>query len=229
MAVSHSGKVAVVTGASSGMGKGLARMFAEEGYNVVCAARSEETLTAVVADIAAAGLPQAYAVKTDVTQQADCANLIEKAEAIGPVHILMNCAGVMYFTLMKNSKKDQWAQTIDVNCKGLVHCVGEVLPHMRARKSGHIINISSDASRMLFPALTVYCASKAFIQMFSKGLRAECVGSGIRVTDIQPGDVKTNLIMNNDDEEAAKKVGVLIGKEVGIEAPREQCWTLRIS
>jgi len=93
---------------------------------------------------------------------------------------------------------------------------------MRQRGSGHIINISSDASRMLFPALSVYCGTKAFVQMFTKGLRAECVGTGIRVTDIQPGDVKTNLIVNNDDDEAAKKLGVIIGKEVGIETPREQ-------
>ena len=191
---SGSGKVAVVTGASSGMGKGLARMFAEEGFNVVCAARSEDKLTELVADIAAAGLPQAYAVKTDVTKVEDCERLITEAEKVGPVHVLMNCAGVMYFTLMKNMKKNQWAQMIDVNCKGIVNCCGEVLPHMRSRNAGHIINISSDAARMLFPALSVYCASKAFVQMFSKGLRAECVGSGVRVTDIQPGDVKTNLI-----------------------------------
>lgn len=219
---SGSGKVAVVTGASSGMGKGLARMFAEEGFNVVCAARSEDKLTELVADIAAAGLPQAYAVKTDVTKVEDCERLITEAEKVGPVHVLMNCAGVMYFTLMKNMKKNQWAQMIDVNCKGIVNCCGEVLPHMRSRNAGHIINISSDAARMLFPALSVYCASKAFVQMFSKGLRAECVGSGVRVTDIQPGDVKTNLIMHNSDTEAAEKVGVLIGKEVGIETPREQ-------
>lgn len=70
---------------------------------------------------------------------------------------------------------------------------------MLTNKTGHIINISSDAARMLFPALSVYCATKAFIQVFTKGLRAECVGTGIRVTDIQPGDVKTNLIVNNDD------------------------------
>ena len=158
----------------SNSAQGLARMFAEEGFHVVCAARSEDKLSELVAEIAAAGLPKAYAVKTDVTKQEDCANLIEKAEAVGPVQILMNCAGVMYFTLMKNLKKNQWAQMIDVNCKGIVNCVGEVLPHMRARKTGHIINISSDASRMLVPALSVYCASKAFVQMFSKGLRAEC-------------------------------------------------------
>jgi len=97
------GKVAVVTGASSGMGRGLARMFAEEGFHVVAAARSEDKLSDLVAEIASAGLPQAYAIKTDVTLVEDCENLIAKAEAIGPVQILMNCAGVMFETnLFKN-------------------------------------------------------------------------------------------------------------------------------
>ena len=169
-------KVAVVTGASSGQGRGLAKMFAEEGYTVVGGARRQNELDELVKEIAANGHPAAYGVKCDVRKFEDCQNLIKTAEEIGPVHILMNCAGVMYFTLMKNARKDQWWETIDTNCKGLVQCTGEVLPHMRARGAGHILNISSDCSRMLFPALSVYCASKAFVQMFSKGLRAECVG-----------------------------------------------------
>jgi len=79
---------------------------------------------------------------------------------------------------------------------------------MLAAKKGHIVNISSDAARQLFGALTVYNAAKAFVQVFSKGLRAECVGTGLRVTDVQPGDTATGLIMRNDDPEAAEKMGV---------------------
>jgi NADP-dependent 3-hydroxy acid dehydrogenase YdfG len=121
----------------------------------------------------------------------------------------------MYFTLMKNQHYDEWEQTIDTNCKGVVNLCGAVLPHMLSASTGHIINISSDAARTIFPALAVYNASKAFVNIFTKGLRAECVGTGLRVTDVQPGDVATNLIMKNSDQEAADKVGVAIGKVVG--------------
>eukprot|EP01063_Lacrimia_lanifica_P022069 TRINITY_DN29775_c0_g1_i1.p1 TRINITY_DN29775_c0_g1~~TRINITY_DN29775_c0_g1_i1.p1 ORF type:complete len:291 (+),score=101.41 TRINITY_DN29775_c0_g1_i1:77-874(+) len=215
------GLVAVVTGASSGMGRALAVMFAKEGYTVVVAARRMAKLEEVVAEVRQAGdVPAAYACATDVTKRADCEALAAFAASKGPVHILMNCAGVMYFTLLKNGLKDQWEDMIDVNVKGVVNMCGAVLPLMRERKAGHILNISSDAARCLFPALSVYCGTKAFVQMFSKGLRAECVGTGIRVTDIQPGDVRTNLIMHNTDAEAAEKVGVAIGKEVGAESDR---------
>merc|ERR1712203_1106932 len=129
--------------------------------------------------------------------------------------------GVMYFTLMKNLHYDEWEQTIDINCKGTVNACGAVLPHMLAAKTGHIVNISSDAAKTLFPALTVYNAAKSFVSVFTKGLRAECVGTGLRVTDIQPGDTATNLIMTNSDREAADKVGVNIGQVIGTGAARE--------
>lgn len=129
--------------------------------------------------------------------------------------ILVNCAGVMYFTMMKNLHYDEWEQTVDINCKGVVNTCGAVFPIMLEAKTGHIINISSDAAKTIFPALSVYNASKAFVAVFSKGLRAECVGTGIRVTDVQPGDTATNLIMKNSDAEAAEKLGVGIGKVVG--------------
>merc|ERR1711971_763832 len=88
-------------------------------------------------------------------------------------------------------------------------------PYMLNRKSGHIVNISSDAARQTFPALTVYNASKAFVHEFTKGLRCECVGTGVRVSELQPGDVRTDLIMTNSDKEAAEKLGVAIGQKVG--------------
>merc|ERR1719491_934939 len=131
------------------------------------------------------------------------------------IDVLVNCAGVMYFTLMKNLHYDEWEQTIDINCKGTVNVCGAVFPHMLAAKSGHIVNISSDAAKTVFPALTVYNAAKAFVSVFTKGLRCECVGTGLRVTDIQPGDTATNLMLTNSDQEAAKKMGVAIGKVVG--------------
>jgi NADP-dependent 3-hydroxy acid dehydrogenase YdfG len=131
------------------------------------------------------------------------------------IDILINAAGVMYFTLMKNSHEEEWEQTVDINCKGVVNCCGSVIKRMLPSKSGHIVNISSDASRTVFPALAVYNASKAFVTTFSKGLRCELVGTGLRVTDIQPGDTRTNLLQNNTDQEAADKVGVKIKEVIG--------------
>jgi NADP-dependent 3-hydroxy acid dehydrogenase YdfG len=136
-------------------------------------------------------------------------------ERFGRIDVLANCAGVMYFTLLRNLQYAQWKQTIDTNCTGTVNVCGAVLPHMLSAKQGHIVNVSSDAARQVFPALAVYNASKAFVNTFSKSVRAECVGTGVRVTDIQPGDTATNLIMENTDSEAAGKVGVTIGEVVG--------------
>merc|ERR1719399_1138075 len=110
--------------------------------------------------------------------------------------------------MMKNKKYDEWQQTIDVCVTGTTNCCGAVFPAMVERKTGHIVNISSDAARTVFPALTVYNAAKTYVQVLSKGLRAEAVGTGVRVTDIQPGDVRTGLLLQNSDSEAASKVGV---------------------
>jgi len=202
-----SGQVAIVTGASSGIGLAVAEALLGRGMTVVQVSRSITPASA---------LPGATAIAADVTDRA----AIHAAVATvigdnGRVDLLVNCAGVMYFTLMKNAKYEQWERTIDVNCKGTVNATGAVLPHMLAAKRGHVVNISSDAARTLFGALTVYNAAKAFVHVFSKGLRAECVGTGLRVTDIQPGDTATNLIVKNDDAEAAAKMGVTIGAVVG--------------
>lgn len=131
-------------------------------------------------------------------------------------------AGVMYFTNMKNLHEDEWERTVDVNCKGTMFGVGAVLGGMVERGSGHIVNISSDAGRRIFPSLTVYCASKFFVETMSEGLRRELVGSGVKVTTIQPGDCATDLVMNNTDKEAAEEQGVSIGVKVGTGSTENQ-------
>lgn len=129
--------------------------------------------------------------------------------------MLLLTAGVMYFTSMKNLHEDEWERTVDVNCKGTMFGVGAVLGGMIERGSGHIVNISSDAGRRIFPSLAVYSASKFFVEAMSEGLRREVVGTGLKVTTIQPGDCATDLIMNNTDKEAAEEQGVTIGVKVG--------------
>jgi NADP-dependent 3-hydroxy acid dehydrogenase YdfG len=123
----------------------------------------------------------------------------------------------MYFTLMKTQKIGDWHKMIDTNCKGVVNMCGLVIPHFLANPSGekHVINISSDAARTVFPCLAVYNASKAFVQTFSKSLRCELVNTNVRVTDLQPGDTRTNLVQENTDSAALDKVGVAGQELVG--------------
>ncbi|KAF4661699.1 hypothetical protein FOZ61_003033 [Perkinsus olseni] len=211
---SLAGKVAVVTGASSGIGEGFARRLAAEGCKVALAARREDRLNNIVDELKQKGLT-AMAVATDVSSQDSVKSLFTSVEAeLGPVDIVVNCAGVMYFTLHRSQHWDEWERTIDINCKGVVYTSGAVLPSMLERKVGHIINISSDAATTIFPALSVYNASKAFVHVFSKSLRGETVGTGIRVTELQPGDVGTDLVVNNTDTDAANTIGVTIGKTI---------------
>eukprot|EP00238_Polyblepharides_amylifera_P003638 CAMPEP_0196578884 /NCGR_PEP_ID=MMETSP1081-20130531/11609_1 /TAXON_ID=36882 /ORGANISM="Pyramimonas amylifera, Strain CCMP720" /LENGTH=257 /DNA_ID=CAMNT_0041898271 /DNA_START=86 /DNA_END=859 /DNA_ORIENTATION=- len=217
------GKIAVVTGASRGIGASIAKALALEGCAVALGARGQKELNAVKLEIETSG-GKACAAVTDVRKAAELRALVACAESElgGPVDILVNVAGVMYFTLMKNLHEEEWEQTVDVNCKGVLNGVASVLPSMTARDSGHIINISSDAARDVFPALTVYSASKHFVWAVSKGLRKELVGTNIRVTDIQPGDVATDLVMRNSDQEAAEQAGVKIGEKVGAGSTRNQ-------
>lgn len=134
----------------------------------------------------------------------------------------VHMTGVMYFTNMKNLHEDEWERTVDVNCKGTMFGIGAVLGGMVERGSGHIVNISSDAGRRIFPSLAVYCASKYFVEAMSEGLRRELVGTGLKVTTIQPGDCATDLVMNNTDTEAAEEQGVSIGVKVGTGSTENQ-------
>jgi len=216
------GKVAVITGASSGIGAGIARGLAAEGCAVAIAARRVEKLKEVESSITSNG-GKALSVATDVTKRDDVRALVKAAEdTLGPVDIMVNCAGVMYFTLMKNLHEDEWERQVDINCKGVLNGVAAVLDGMVKRDAGHIINISSDAGRDVFPSLTVYSATKHFVWAVSKGLRKELVGTKVRVTDIQPGDVATDLVMENTDKEAADALGVAIGQKVGTGCSRSQ-------
>ena len=130
------GKIAIVTGASSGIGRGIARELARAGAVTILAARSADKLRSLADEIAADG-GTAHVVPTDVTREEDLLKLFSETERLaGPVDILVNAAGVMYFTMMKNLHEDEWERTIDTNCKGVVNGVGAVLQQMLARKRG---------------------------------------------------------------------------------------------
>lgn len=207
------GRVAVVAGASSGIGAAVARALNREGVLVALAARREDALREVRAGLD--GGARSIAVPTDVTDRARVQALVESAEEdLGPVEILVNCAGVMYYTLMQNLRQDEWERTVEVNCKGAVNCIGAVLPAMLGRGRGHIVTISSDAGRKVFPGLAVYSASKFFVEALSQGLRLETAGTGLKVTTVQPGNVATDLISMSADEEALEAYGQPSGARI---------------
>jgi NADP-dependent 3-hydroxy acid dehydrogenase YdfG len=201
-------RVAVVTGASSGIGAAVVRVLNAEGAHVALAARREAALLEIQAGLDSSDGRKYMVYPTDVTDREQVCSLVARVEEeLGPVEILVNCAGVMYYTLMKNRRQEEWERTVEVNCKGALNCVGAVLTGMLEIGRGHIVTISSDAGRKVFPGLAVYSASKFFVEALSQGLRLETAGTGLKVTTIQPGNVATDLISMSEDEEALGEYG----------------------
>ncbi|WP_116125391.1 SDR family oxidoreductase [Lewinella sp. IMCC34183] len=197
-----SGKTAIITGASSGIGEATAKKLAADGAYVVLAARRTERLEELKSDIEKAG-GKALVVETDVTDRDAVKNLVKQAKSnFGPVDILVNNAGLMPLSYMKNLHVDEWMTMVDVNLKGVLLCLAEVLPDMTERKSGHIINISSVAGREVMAGSAVYSATKFAVRALSDGLRQELAPKhNIRVTCIEPGAVETELTETITDKE----------------------------
>jgi NADP-dependent 3-hydroxy acid dehydrogenase YdfG len=194
------GKIAIVTGASSGIGAATARKLAAAGAKVGLAARRVDRLEALVAQIESAG-GTARAVRMDVVDRASVdAGVDALVEHFGGLDIVFNNAGLMPLSDVDALKVDEWHRMVDVNVKGLLNSTAATLPHLIARGGGHIVNTSSIAGRKVFPGLAVYCATKHAVSAFTEGLRLE-VGKKhrIRVTSIQPGAVDTELFTHISD------------------------------
>ncbi|NMY49732.1 SDR family oxidoreductase [Pseudomonas sp. WS 5011] len=188
-----SGKVVIITGASSGLGEATARHLAEKGARVVLAARRKDKLDALVAELVKAG-GQAVAYQTDVTSQDDVKALIQGAiDTFGRLDVLVNNAGLMAIAPLSEGRVDEWDRMIDINIKGLLYGVAAALPVFRQQNSGHFINIASVAGLKVFsPGGTVYSGTKFAVRAISEGLRHE-VGGRIRTTTIEPGAVDSEL------------------------------------
>jgi len=215
------GKVAIITGASSGIGFATALALSKAGAKVAIGARRTDMLSELEKKIKENG-GEVYSQKLDVTKKNECNSFVDNVlKKWGTVDILVNNAGLMPLSFFKNLKIDEWDQMIDVNIKGVLYCTGAVVTHMLENKSGHIINISSVAGRIVFPAGSVYCATKHAITAFSEGLRQELsVRKNIRVTCIEPGVVATELTNTITDEslqgfvENAKKMESLQAEDI---------------
>ncbi|KAG7347841.1 short-chain dehydrogenase/reductase Sdr [Nitzschia inconspicua] len=229
MSVLLQDQVICLIGASSGIGAAIAHALYRHGGKVAIGARRLNKLTELVQECTQK-YPDSngslFPLECDVTSRESVQNFCEqtcKHFDVCSIDTVINCAGVMYFTKMKNAVMDQWDQTIDVNCRGATNCMGAVLPQMVQAKKGKVISITSDAGVRDFPNLAVYCASKRFVETLTEITRRELVGTGVTLHTIQPGDVKgTELIMKNTDMEAAETMGVSIGKPVGEGFTREQ-------
>ena len=215
------GKTALVTGASSGIGRATALALSRAGARVAVGARRTGHLDSLVAEIESAG-GEALACRLDVSDRQQCDAFASAAlDKWGRIDVLVNNAGLMPLSFVKNLKVDEWDRMVDVNIKGVMYCTAAVVGHMRERKSGHIVNMSSVAGRIVFPAGSVYCATKHAVTAFTEGLRQELsVRSGVRVTSIEPGVVATELTDTITDEslasfvEGAKKMAALQADDI---------------
>jgi NADP-dependent 3-hydroxy acid dehydrogenase YdfG len=202
------GKVAIITGASSGIGYATALALSKAGAKVAAGARRTDRLESLQKEIAKTGGEEIFIQKLDVTKKAECDAFVDAVvKKWGAVDILVNNAGLMPLSFFKNLKVDEWDRMIDVNIKGVIYCTAAVITHMINKKAGHIINISSVAGRIVFPSGSVYCATKHAVAAFSEGLRQEfSQRSNIRVTCIEPGEVATELLDTITDKSLEKYV-----------------------
>lgn len=196
-------KSAIITGSSSGIGKTTAKRLAKEGYAVVLAARRGEKLSELEAELRKKGF-KALAVECDVTKRSDCKNMITQClDEFGSIDVLVNNAGIMPLSFIKNLHQDEWDNMIDVNIKGVLNCIAAALPHMIENRSGHIVNISSIAGKKTYPTASVYCATKSAIEAITEGLRIELSDRyNIKTTVIRPGSIDTDLTDTITDQEA---------------------------
>jgi NADP-dependent 3-hydroxy acid dehydrogenase YdfG len=195
-----SGLVVAITGASSGIGEAVARRLAAAGAAVVLGARRAERLAALAAEVEAAG-GRAAAVPTDVTRREDVVRLVAAAtERFGRLDVLVNNAGLMPLSPLRDRKVDEWDRMVDVNLRGTLHGIAAALPVFDAQQSGHFVNVSSVADRGVFPTAAVYCATKFAVRALSEGLRLEA-GRHVRVTLVAPGATESELAEGISDPE----------------------------
>ncbi|HDE6544962.1 TPA: SDR family oxidoreductase [Staphylococcus aureus] len=184
-------KVAVVTGAGSGIGEAIATLLHEEGVKVILAGRNKDKLQNVANQLAQDSVK---VVPTDVTKKEEVDELIEIAQqTFGGLDIVINSAGQMLSSKITDYQVDEWDSMIDVNIKGTLYTAQAALPTMLEQSSGHLINIASISGFEVTKSSTIYSATKAAVHTITQGLEKELAKTGVKVTSISPGMVDTAI------------------------------------
>jgi 3-hydroxy acid dehydrogenase/malonic semialdehyde reductase len=202
-------RTVVVTGASSGIGEACAQLFAAAGDRLVLVARREDRIASLASTLAEAHGTESHVVALDVRdREAVTAQLGALPEAWRDVDVLVNSAGLAAGREgFQDADPDDWDRMLETNVRGVLSVTRALLPRMLERRSGHVINIGSIAGRGAYPGGSVYCASKAALDRITSGMRMDLLGTGVRVSTVDPGMVETEFSVvrfHGDAEQAAK-------------------------
>ncbi|GAA4953878.1 SDR family oxidoreductase [Actinoplanes utahensis] len=204
-------RTAVITGAASGIGAATAELLAAAGARVALLSRRRDRLDDVAAKIEAAG-GVALAVPVDITDPASVRSAADRVTAaFGPADLVVNAAGVMLPNPIGDGREDEWTRMIDTNLTGTLRIIREFLPGLRAAaaegRPADLVNVSSIAAHVPFPAFAVYAATKAGVTQLSTALRPELGAEMVRVTNIEPGLTDTELSGHIDNPDIHGRVG----------------------
>jgi len=203
-------KIVLITGASAGIGLACADLFASEGAKLILVARREKSLKEIADTLKSKYNTESYLIKLDVRNRNECETAINQIpDEFKKIDILINNAGLARgLGKIQDGNFDDWDEMIDTNIKGLLTFTRMIIPGMIERKDGLIINMASIAGREVYPGGNIYCTTKAAVKTISRALQIDLNGTGVRVTNIDPGMVETefSLVRFKGDAERAKKV-----------------------
>ena len=201
-------KTALITGATSGIGKATAELLAKNNWRLIICGRNVEVLSQMKADLSVT--TEIFTLNFDIREFSQVEKAINSIpENWKKIDVLMNNAGNAHgMDSLENGNIDDWDAMMDGNVKGILYISKLLIPGMKAQKSGHIVNISSTAARQTYANGVVYCASKKAVDIISEGMRLELTEFGIKVTNLQPGLTETDFskVRFKGDEERAKTV-----------------------
>lgn len=198
-------KTILITGSTSGFGEAMARLFAKNNWRLIITGRRQQRLHLLQQELG--GPDKVHTCCFDISDRAAVEQAIDSLPtAFANIDVLVNNAGLaLGLEPADKTDLDDWECMVDTNIKGLMYCTRFVLPKMRECKQGYVLNIGSVAGNWPYPGGNVYGATKAFVKQFSLSLRADLLGSNIRVTNIEPGNAETefSLVRFKDDEQRA--------------------------
>jgi NADP-dependent 3-hydroxy acid dehydrogenase YdfG len=201
-------KTALITGATSGIGKATAELLAKNNWRLIICGRNVEVLSQMKADLSVT--TEIFTLNFDIREFSQVEKAINSIpENWKKIDVLINNAGNAHgMDSLENGNIDDWDAMMDGNVKGILYISKLLIPGMKAQKSGHIVNISSTAARQTYANGVVYCASKKAVDIISEGMRLELTEFGIKVTNLQPGLTETDFskVRFKGDEERAKTV-----------------------